>query len=332
MDLLYFPLQGAEWYLQIKEQLKKNQVSLTLNGCVDSEKLHVIAACNTSFRVGLIVTYSEMKAREIYEEYRFYDKNVYLYPAKDLIFYQADINGRQLEIDRMKVYRAILSGEKLTIVTTFDALMEPVLPREILQENIITLEKGSIVSEQAIALKLIAMGYEKIYQVEAPGQFSIRGGIVDIYDLTQENPYRIELWGDEVDSIRSFDVLSQRSIETLEEVSVYSATEMILSKARKEEGYQRIRTDARKLMEQYKKEFKAEEAHRIELLFKDLEHQLLEMDQTTNLEGYIHYFYPETITFLQLFLPEELCVYVDEPARVKEHAAAVMFVGLHFEA
>lgn len=323
MDLLYFPLQGAEWYLQIKEQLKKNQVSLTLNGCVDSEKLHVIAACNTSFRVGLIVTYSEMKAREIYEEYRFYDKNVYLYPAKDLIFYQADINGRQLEIDRMKVYRAILSGEKLTIVTTFDALMEPVLPREILQENIITLEKGSIVSEQAIALKLIAMGYEKTYQVEAPGQFSIRGGIVDIYDLTQENPYRIELWGDEVDSIRSFDVLSQRSIETLEEVSVYSATEMILSKARKEEGYQRIRTDARKLMEQYKKEFKAEEAHRIELLFKDLEHQLLEMDQTTNLEGYIHYFYPETITFLQLFLPEELCAYVDEPARVKEHAAAV---------
>ena len=72
--------------------------------------------------------------------------------------------------------------------------------------------------EKEIANRLVVMGYEKNYQVEAPGQFSIRGGIVDIFDLTEENPYRIELWGDEIESIRSFDILSQRSIENLQEI------------------------------------------------------------------------------------------------------------------
>lgn len=323
MDLLYFPLQGAQWYGEIKEKLQNNRISIEVNGCVDSQKLHLIAALQQPFQTGIIVTYSEIRAREIYEEYRFYDKNVYLYPAKDLIFYQADVNGKQMVIDRMRVFKAILSGEKMTIVTTFDALMEPVIPKEVLMNHIIHLSKGSIVDEQAIAIKLVAMGYEKNYQVEAPGQFSIRGGIIDIFDLIQDNPYRIELWGDEVNSVRSFDVLSQRSIETLEEVDVYAAAEMLLSKTQKAEGYKRIEAEGKKLIQKYKAEFKTEEAHRIQLQLRDLEHQLLEMDQMMNLEGYIHYFYPDTITFLQLFDKNNLCVYTDEPVRIREHANAV---------
>ena len=96
--------------------------------------------------------------------------------------------------------------------------------------DVIEIEEGGIAEEAAIARQLVKMGYEKNYQVEAPGQFSVRGGIVDIFDLTRENPVRIELWGDEVESIRSFDIESQRSIEKLTEVSIYPATELILSK------------------------------------------------------------------------------------------------------
>ena len=75
------------------------------------------------------------------------------------------------------------------------------------------------------------MGYEKTHQVEGKGQFSVRGGIIDIFDLTGENPCRIELWGDEVESIRSFDILSQRSIEQLDEITIFPGTELMLSAA-----------------------------------------------------------------------------------------------------
>ena len=73
---------------------------------------------------------------------------------------------------------------------------------------------------------LVSLGYERMGQVEGEGQFAIRGGILDIFPLTEETPVRVELWGDEVDSIRSFDVESQRSIENLEELVIYPATEV----------------------------------------------------------------------------------------------------------
>ena len=98
------------------------------------------------------------------------------------------------------------------------------LPLSVWKENVIEIAQGGFAEEAAIARKLVEMGYEKNYQVESPGQFSIRGGIVDIFDLTRENPVRIELWGDEVESIRSFDIESQRSIENMTQVSIYPAT------------------------------------------------------------------------------------------------------------
>ena len=99
------------------------------------------------------------------------------------------------------------------------------------ESDVIGIERGGTLQEKSLAEKLVAFGYEKSYQVENPGQFSIRGGIIDIFDLTEENPYRIELWGDEVESIRSFDVLSQRSIEKLESISVFPASEFVLDDA-----------------------------------------------------------------------------------------------------
>lgn len=323
MNILNGPLQELPWFDNAKTMLQRKDARIAIRGCVDSEKLHMISALGENEDAKIIITYSETKAREIYEEYVFYDKQVLLYPAKDLIFYQADINGKQLTIDRMKVLRRILAGERVTLVTTFDALMGPTLPLEVLQDNVISITKGSIVDEHAIAIKLSAMGYEKNYQIETPGQFSIRGGIIDIYDLTAENPYRIELWGDEVDSIRSFDLLSQRSIEMLEEVAIFPGTEMMLSAEQKMDGYKKIEAEAKAQIEMFRNAFRTEEAHRIKTVLEELYHQLIEMDGAINLESYIHYFYSKITTFLQLFRERKACVFLDEPLRIKEHATAV---------
>lgn len=246
MNTILAPLRELGEYEDIQKQLNTQQGKVSISGCVDSQKLHMVYGLTEKYDVKLIVTYSDMKAKELLDDCKLYCRESYYFPAKDLIFYQADIHSNQLIKERVAVLRKLLEGEPITIVTTFSALMAHQLPLSVWQENVIEIEEGGIAEEAAIARQLVKMGYEKNYQVEAPGQFSVRGGIVDIFDLTRENPVRIELWGDEVESIRSFDIESQRSIEKLAEVSIYPATELILSKKALEDGLARMEKDCKK--------------------------------------------------------------------------------------
>ena len=126
---------------------------------------------------------------------------------------QADIHGNLLIRQRMKVIKALLEEKELTVVTSIDGCMDFLESLEKIKEQLIHYESDSTVDIEQLKNQLVALGYERVGQVEMPGQFSVRGGIVDIYCLTEENPWRIELWGDEIDSIRSFDPESQRSLE-----------------------------------------------------------------------------------------------------------------------
>ena len=317
------PLYELGEFEEIVKLLKRKQTALSLTGCVDSQKLHMAYGLSDGFKIKIIVTFSDLRAKEIYEDYKLYDKNVTMYPAKDLIFYQADIHGNQLTKERIKALRRVVEGRPITVVTTFNSLMTPQTALSVLQKNIISIGHQTIVSEQELARKLVELGYEKTYQVETPGQFSVRGGIVDIFDLTEENPYRIELWGDEVESIRSFDILSQRSIETLQSIRIYPATEMILTEEELKAGMKRIEEEADRCSETFRKEFKTEEAHRITTQIKELKEQIFEFQEMANLESYVRYFYPETVSFMELFDKEKSIIFLDEPARIKEHADAV---------
>ena len=222
-------LQELTDYVDASTYLSRKK-NVGISGLVDSQKLHIIYGLSDGFHYKIIATFSEKRAKEIYEEYVFYDQNCVLFPAKDFIFFQADIHGNKLTKERILAFRKILEGKPLTIITTLDAFMAPCLPMEHLIEDQIHIKFGEELNENKLANRLVEMGYIKNYQVENPGEFSIRGGIVDVFDLTMENPYRIELWGDEIESIRSFDVLSQRSIEDLKEITIFPATEFVLTK------------------------------------------------------------------------------------------------------
>ncbi len=184
MEALRAPLRELGEFEEIQRKLKKREpLCLGLSGCVDSQKLHMIYGLGEGFRYRLIITYSDQRMREIYEDYKFYDRNVCMYPAKDLIFFQADIHGNQLVTERWKVLRRMLEGVPMTIVTTLDALMEPQIPLEKVKRDILHISTSGQAVEKELAEKLVTLGYEKTYQVEVPGQFSIRGGIVDIFDI-----------------------------------------------------------------------------------------------------------------------------------------------------
>lgn len=227
MKAFLTPLQGLAEFEQIKEQSKTNKGILQVSGCMESQKSHLIYGLSETAPYCLILAEDERRAREIFEDYRFYDKKVYSYPAKDLLFFQADIHGNLLIRQRMKVIRALLEEKELTVVTSIDGCMDFLESLEKIKKQLIHYGSDSTIDMDELKNKLVELGYERVGQVEMPGQFSVRGGIVDIYCLTEENPWRIELWGDEIDSIRSFDAESQRSLENLDQVTIYPAVEHV---------------------------------------------------------------------------------------------------------
>ncbi|MBP5281609.1 MAG: hypothetical protein J6Z22_03830, partial [Lachnospiraceae bacterium] len=303
MQAMLAPLKELAEYEQIRERMQKGTGPVALTGCVQSQKLHMIYGLSDGQRVKVIVTYSDLKAKELYEEYKFYDKNVVLYPAKDLIFFQADIHGNQLVRERIRTLRRLMEHKPTTIVTTYAALMAPQAMIDA-EEDVIKISRGGNLDEKKLARRLVDMGYEKSYQVETPGQFSIRGGIIDVFDLTEENPYRVELWGDEVDSIRSFDVLSQRSVEKLESIRIFPATEFVLTEERIQNGLAKLEKEAEKQEKILREKFATEEAHRVKTLAKEFADKL-ELRGAVNLESYVNFFYEDTVT-----LPEMIERYV----------------------
>ena len=324
MQALLKPLRELAEYEEIQALVKKKQ-TVALSGLVDSQKLHMIYGLADGFKYKVIVTYSDLKAREIYEEYKFYDRNVLLYPAKDLIFFQADIHGNKLTTERVKVLRRMMENKPLTLVTTFAALLTPQVRWEE-ETDILSVGRNTCIDQGEFAERLVAMGYEKAHQVESPGQFSVRGGIIDIFDVTEENPYRVELWGDEVESIRSFDILSQRSIEKLNSVRIYPATEYVLDRARLEAGFEKIEKEAIRQEKIFREEFLTEEAHRVKIQFEQLKQQVLEFGMRGNLDSYVRYFYEEVKCLpeiLSSLTGGNLIYFLDEPARLKEQANAV---------
>ena len=224
------PLQNLAEMEKIQTLAKKNRGVLQISGCMESQKAHMIYGLSGLFPYHLILGADEKEAKELFEDYRFYDKNTCYYPARDLLFFQADIHGNLLLRQRMKVIQTLLEGKGATVVTSIDGCMDFLAPLESIRKQLLHFRNDSSLDVDKLKDRLVAMGYERVGQVEMPGQFSVRGGIIDIYCLTEENPWRIELWGDEIDSIRSFDSQSQRSLENLDEITVYPAAEQMPEK------------------------------------------------------------------------------------------------------
>lgn len=219
------PLANLAEMEEIYEKAGRNRGVLQITGCMESQKAHLMYGLSGLFPCHLILAEDERRAKEIYEDYRLYNKEVLFYPAKDLLFFQADIHGNLLIRQRMRVVRALLERESVTVVTSVDGCMDYLMPLEHIRRRLLHFRGDSELDMDKLKTDLVELGYERVGQVEMPGQFSARGGIVDIYPLTEENPWRIEFWGDEIDSIRSFDAQSQRSLENLEEITIYPASE-----------------------------------------------------------------------------------------------------------
>ncbi len=321
------PLRELEEYTQLRVAVQTGNTPVNVIGGIETQKCHLIGGLADLSDFQLIITHNEIRAKELVEDYRMYDREVMYYPAKDLIFYSADVHGQAIVKERLKVIKRIAENQPVTIVTTIDAGMDFCLPFERYMENRIVIREGDVLDLEAIKRQLAEMGYEYTAQVEREGEYSVRGGILDIYPLTEESPCRIDLWGDEVDGIRSIDVASQRSVEKLSEVEIYPAAEIFMTEDAALSGLRKIGLDMEECAKNLKEQGKGEEAARLRQNVENFRDTFEAYHGMVNLESYIQYFVgrDSLVSFFDYFRDRSVLVYLDEPNRCVEKGEAVEF-------
>ena len=323
------PLTELAEYGDMKRDLNQGRGPVHICGVTDSQKVHVMYELSADKAWKLVVTYDDARAKELYDDFSYFCKNTWLYPARDLLFYSSDIHGNLLTRQRMQVFKHLAEDEGGIVVATADGLMDHLLPLSVLEARCLSVASGDVLNMEEIRGSLTNMGYERMGQVDGTGQFSIRGGILDVFPLTEELPVRIELWGDEVDSIRSFDPESQRSIAQMDSIRIFPAAEVVLTRSQIEDGLLLLEREGKEQEKIFRNQGKAEEAHRIKAAVGELCESLREGLAIQNLDGYIQYFYKDTVSFLDYVREAAsgkengLAVFLDEPQRLKEKAETV---------
>ena len=324
MNALEQALREHGEYIRLEESLKKNKnASLGVSGCKDSDKINIINALSSGYKYTVIVTNDAKKAREMYEDFAIYNKNVILYPAKDFLFLNAEIHGNYIISERLNVIKNIIENNDSIIITTIDGLMDKLIPVEIIEENVIMISSQDSLDLEEVKSKLVNMAYERVSQVQGPGQFAMRGEILDIFPVTEESPVRIDLWGDEIDSIKYFDVESQRSIENIEDITIYPACEYIMDRDTMLKGIEKIKADEKKVESAFRKKMEIESGHRISVIIKEFLEMVRINPAGASVDSYINYFYDDLST-LEDYLNNSNTLYVlDEPVKLKEKSTAV---------
>ena len=226
-----------------------NSIKISKNTAVFGSEEAVLSLFAPTFCAGgkkvCLISQDRARARKAYEDIEsISDENCVYYPEKDVFFYDRDSKSEENTKKRLEAMAEIASGRANIVVTTLNALTAKISRPEIFASYKILIEVGQVVNLDDLPNKLVEMGYERFPSVEGLGQFSIRGSIIDIG--TQDANYRIELFDDEVDSIRSFEIESQRSLDKLEEITIYPIEDLILREDEKEKIAERIKKDISK--------------------------------------------------------------------------------------
>lgn len=314
MNLFNLALEKNQKYQEIIESLKTGTKKLGITGVFDAPKSHIISSINSP---SLIVCEDEITAKKMFKDLSFFYKNeVFYYPSKDIIFYSADIKSLDIIKNRFKVINEILQGNSSIIITSVESLFDRLVEKEVFKKFILNFKVGDTLDLDKLAEKLVFMGYDRVETIEAQGQFAIRGGILDIFTPVMENAFRIELWGDEIDSIRLLDSFSQRSINQVEEATIYPIRELVYSQDELELAIKNIETDLEETVKQYINEGKTEEAENLQEKITQTLESLKNEKTCSGIDKFIQYFYPKTVSLLE-YLNKDTIIYFNEPSKIK---------------
>lgn len=290
---------------------------INISGVSDARVAPCAAHISKEESQSIIIVPSFVRAQRLAGDLSFFikDKRILVLPDEEQVFFKYEAKNHDKSIERMKALKALRTGEPVIVVAPVSAALKKLSPHKSFEKNVIKLELGRESNPEILKENLVSMGYEYASMVESPGQFSMRGGIMDIFAPDNDNPYRIEFFGDETDSIRTFDADTQRSVENLKYIEIYpvkqiDASDEILKNARENISREYDR-QAKKI-----EKVNPEGAKKL----RDLKGQLCEyVDNMSNLqlfENYIHYFYEKTEYIWDYMSLGR--VMIDDPERVFE--------------
>lgn len=324
LEGLMRPLLESREFKNVVTDMKKDKFPIGVFGLSESARSYMINGLYDELdKPLLILTHSDVEARNIYEDLSFFIPNVYYFPTRELVFYNVYAVSGDLRWERLKVIKEIAEGSKKIIITCIEALASAYIPIELYRKYTFKLKIGECIDFQEFNKKLIECGYERSDVVEGKGQFSIRGGIMDIFPPISSQPYRVELFGDEIDSIRTFNIESQRSIDKIGEIEIFPAKEMILDNDSIEKGYENIEQDLKAVLSNFKTKKNREVYDKINAVIMQNLEMLKENRNFETIDSFLPYFFEKKQCFLD-YMKNSLII-VDDVQRCKGKLDSVYF-------
>ncbi len=312
----------------IQEGLSESASLVRVDGATDPVKALIVAALlHSSQRPILVISPTSESADHLYDhitavvaDYGGQERScstdrVVLLPSLEGLLYEDVTPDPTLVGERLLALMLLRGGEPRVFVANAPAIFQCCLPPSILEPAFISLTHGDTIDRDVVATRLIELGYVREQMVEGSGQFSVRGGVLDVFPAGAQDPVRVELFGDEIDSIRHFDPTSQRSFDSVETITILPAREVLLSHDIADRAIPNIEQAVTAHAVELRADGKEAEADRLEARMSELLQALRQRAYFRGVEYLIPFFYPEPTTALD-YLSDDAIIIVEEPVRV----------------
>ncbi len=314
MQFLDKIIQGSKEYAALRQAVKTRSRAAAI-GISGVHKANIISSlCRENSLRAFCVAQNEQEAQVLCNDLSAMGLHALVYPKKDFIFIPSQVKSHEYEHQRLNVLSHMLAGDYDVIIATLDAASQYTIPRGILASVTRVLKPDVEIDLEQFERTLILLGYERCDNVEGSGQFSIRGGIIDLFMPDSEAPVRIELWGDQIDTINYFDVETQRRTDYCEEIALTPSGEILIEN--KEKLAEKIRKKAGYLRSE--KSAKAKER-----LYQEAD-SLSAGLSFANYDKFITLVYDKPATLFDYFDRDEL-VFISEYKNVKERDRSLVF-------
>lgn len=311
------PLKNLYSYKELLKEIQGKTSPIAIHGLSSESLGHITYALREDTKKQILVIASdEIKAKRIYEDLKNFNTPVEIYTSREVVFYDIEAFSYETIHSRLKVLSKLNNGDNIVVVTYVEALLNKIMSKKLFENYTENIKYGETVQLKELARKFVIKGYERVNMLEGKGQFSIRGGIIDFFPPFSDYPYRIELFDDEVDSIRVFDIASQRSIEKVNEVLIPPTREVLILDDFKEEVIESIDKDFNKALKRSKDNLKEKEL--LENKFLKYMESIREGLNVNNVDMVTPYIPDDKLGSLIDYLDKNSLILLDDPKRIEE--------------
>ncbi len=310
-------LKKYEPYNRVLQALLTGAKTVGISGVSESAYGQLIyQMTKNTEKASFVICYSDLEAAALFRDVSFFTDNAVYFPAKEYVYYNIEAQDRANEHDRLKALMRILKKESdLIVVASIEAVMKYTASIQEFKDNLIYFETGAVFELAQLCQKLIDMGYVREECVESVGQFSLRGGILDVFSPNNDHPVRIEFFDNEVDGIRIYDTDTQRSIENVKSAEIMQCRETILDADKREKLIKAIEDEIKRL-----KRKKTDTSQAVSVLESDLE-CISEKTAFAAIDKYIGILYDKLPVIADYI--EDMSVFILDSKRIAERASNV---------